>query len=65
MTKIAKNSKKCILSGCAQVINNLTELLAREKQWRQAYLPISNSYEIRQYILGTAPCSASVLNGCS
>jgi len=36
MAKSAQNEKKCITdeSGCAQMINNVTELLASEKQWR-------------------------------
>jgi len=37
MTKFAHNSKKCIYSGCAQVIDNFTELLAREKQWNNKH----------------------------
>jgi len=39
--KVHKTPKNCINyeAGCAQVINNVTELLAREKQGRQEYYP--------------------------
>jgi len=44
--EVHKTPKKCIHyeSRCAKIINNITELFAMEKQWRQEYLPISNSY---------------------
>jgi len=35
-------------SGCAKIVNNVSQLLAREKQWWHEELPTPNSYQITQ-----------------